>query len=79
MTTPGDIPARLQRGTSKLVDLLQKLGQVNGTDHTLEEVGQSFAVTRERIRQIEAKTLAKLRYPARSRKLRPFLYAHGDD
>jgi RNA polymerase primary sigma factor len=40
---------------------------------TLEEVGQSFAVTRERIRQIEAKALRKLRHPSRSRKLRAFL------
>jgi RNA polymerase primary sigma factor len=56
-----------------------KLGPVNDTDHTLEEVEQSFSLTRERIRQIEAKALAKLRYPARSRKLRPFLYAHAGD
>jgi RNA polymerase primary sigma factor len=44
-----------------------------GTEHTLEEVGQHFAVTRERIRQIEAKALRKLRHPSRSRKLRAFL------
>ena len=43
------------------------------TDHTLEEVGQNFAVTRERIRQIEAKALRKLRHPSRSRKLKAFL------
>ncbi len=43
------------------------------TDHTLEEVGQLFKVTRERIRQIEAKALRKLKHPSRSRKLRPFL------
>jgi RNA polymerase primary sigma factor len=43
------------------------------TDHTLEEVGQSFSVTRERIRQIEAQALRKLRHPARSRRLRSFL------
>ncbi len=43
------------------------------TDHTLEEVGQQFSVTRERIRQIEAKALRKLRHPSRSRKLRSFL------
>jgi RNA polymerase primary sigma factor len=43
------------------------------TDHTLEEVGQQFAVTRERIRQIEAKALRKLKHPSRSRKLRSFL------
>jgi RNA polymerase primary sigma factor len=45
----------------------------NGSEHTLEEVGQHFAVTRERIRQIEAKALRKLRHPSRSRKLRAFL------
>ncbi|MCM0020112.1 MAG: hypothetical protein NBV67_19295, partial [Tagaea sp.] len=43
------------------------------TDHTLEEVGQQFNVTRERIRQIEAKALRKLKHPSRSRKLRSFL------
>ena len=43
------------------------------TDHTLEEVGQQFKVTRERIRQIEAKALRKLKHPSRSRKLRSFL------
>ena len=47
----------------------------DGSEHTLEEVGQSFAVTRERIRQIEAKALRKLRHPSRSRKLRAFLDA----
>ena len=44
-----------------------------GNEHTLEEVGQNFAVTRERIRQIEAKALRKLRHPSRSRKLKAFL------
>ena len=42
-------------------------------DHTLEEVGQKFEVTRERIRQIEAKALRKLKHPLRSRKMRSFL------
>ena len=45
----------------------------SGSEHTLEEVGQHFAVTRERIRQIEAKALRKLRHPSRSRKLKAFL------
>jgi len=52
-----------------------RFGLDDGSEHTLEEVGQSFAVTRERIRQIEAKALRKLRHPSRSRKLRAFLEA----
>ena len=50
-----------------------RFGLEDGSEHTLEEVGQSFAVTRERIRQIEAKALRKLRPPSRSRKLRAFM------
>ena len=50
-----------------------RFGVGDGSEHTLEEVGQSFSVTRERIRQIEAKALRKLRHPSRSRKLRAFL------
>jgi RNA polymerase primary sigma factor len=50
-----------------------RFGLEDGSERTLEEVGQSFAVTRERIRQIEAKALRKLRHPTRSRKLRAFL------
>jgi RNA polymerase primary sigma factor len=50
-----------------------RFGLEDGLEHTLEEVGQAFAVTRERIRQIEAKALRKLRQPSRSRKLRLFL------
>jgi RNA polymerase primary sigma factor len=50
-----------------------RFGLEDGSEHTLEEVGQSFQVTRERIRQIEAKALRKLRHPSRSRKLRAFL------
>jgi RNA polymerase primary sigma factor len=50
-----------------------RFGLGDGSEHTLEEVGQNFAVTRERIRQIEAKALRKLRHPSRSRKLKAFL------
>jgi RNA polymerase primary sigma factor len=53
--------------------LKMRFGVEEGTEHTLEEVGQSFAVTRERIRQIESKALRKLRQPSRSRLLRPFM------
>ena len=53
--------------------LRMRFGICMNTDHTLEEVGQQFSVTRERIRQIEAKALRKLKHPSRSRKLRSFL------
>jgi RNA polymerase primary sigma factor len=56
-----------------------RFGLEDGTEHTLEEVGQNFAVTRERIRQIEAKALRKLRHPSRSRRLRAFLDGSGRD
>ncbi len=56
----------------KVIKMRFGLGN-NSSEHTLEEVGQHFAVTRERIRQIEAKALRKLRHPSRSRKLRAFL------
>jgi len=54
-----------------------RFGMEDGSEHTLEEVGRSFAVTRERIRQIEAKALRKLRHPSRSRRLR--LLLEGDN
>ena len=50
-----------------------RFGLGDGSEHTLEEVGQRFSVTRERIRQIEAKALRKLRHPSRSRMLKAFL------
>ncbi|KAF0248731.1 MAG: RNA polymerase primary sigma factor [bacterium] len=60
----------------KVIKMRFGLGN-NSSEHTLEEVGQHFAVTRERIRQIEAKALRKLRHPSRSRKLRAFLEGVG--
>jgi len=57
--------------------LKMRFGVGDGSEHTLEEVGQSFAVTRERIRQIESKALRKLRHPSRSRLLRAFLEHQG--
>ncbi|MFN0101211.1 MAG: RNA polymerase sigma factor RpoD [Bryobacteraceae bacterium] len=55
-----------------------RFGLQDGSEHTLEEVGQHFAVTRERIRQIEAKALRKLRHPSRSHRLRTFLESTRD-
>ena len=49
-----------------------RFGLEDGTEHTLEQVGQNFGVTRERIRQIEAKALRKLRHPSRNSRLRAF-------
>jgi RNA polymerase primary sigma factor len=58
--------------------LKMRFGVEEGSEHTLEEVGQSFAVTRERIRQIESKALRKLRQPSRARLLKPFLSGGPD-
>ncbi len=56
--------------------LKMRFGLGDGNEHTLEEVGQQFKVTRERIRQIEAKALRKLKHPSRSRKLKSFTNNH---
>ena len=58
--------------------LKMRFGIDVASEHTLEEVGKDFAVTRERIRQIEVKALRKLRHPSRSRKLQTFLDREGD-
>src|SRR5207245_915406 len=84
VTSPVDavIQLNLKEQTQKVLKTLSpreemvlkmRFGVGDGSEHTLEEVGQSFAVTRERIRQIESKALRKLRHPSRSRKLRAFL------
>ncbi len=76
------IVANLKEQTGKVLRTLtpreeqvlkMRFGVGDGSEHTLEEVGRSFNVTRERIRQIESKALRKLRHPSRSKKLRPFL------
>ncbi len=76
------IQSNLRQTTTKILSSLtpreervlrMRFGIGMNSDHTLEEVGQQFSVTRERIRQIEAKALRKLKHPSRSRKLRSFL------
>jgi RNA polymerase primary sigma factor len=82
MPVDAAIQSNLKSATTKILSTLtgreekvlrMRFGIGLQTDHTLEEVGQQFAVTRERIRQIEAKALRKLKHPSRSRKLRSFL------
>src|SRR3989442_1457943 len=84
VTSPVDavIQLNLKEQTQKVLKTLSpreemvlkmRFGVGDGSEHTLEEVGQSFAVTRERIRQIESKALRKLRHPSRSRLLKAFL------
>jgi RNA polymerase primary sigma factor len=84
IASPSDaaIKLNLEERTASLLKTLtpreeriikMRFGMEDGSEHTLEEVGNSFAVTRERIRQIEAKALRKLRHPSRSAKLRAFL------
>ena len=76
------VKINLQETVSKVLQTLtpreekvlrKRFGIGEATDHTLEEVGQEFKVTRERIRQIEAKALRKLRHPTRSRILKAFI------
>ena len=76
------IKSNLGEATTKILSTLtpreervlrMRFGIGVNTDHTLEEVGQQFSVTRERIRQIEAKALRKLKHPTRARKLKTFL------
>ena len=79
--------ASLREATKEILDSLtpreakvlrMRFGIEMNTDHTLEEVGKQFDVTRERIRQIEAKALRKLRHPTRSDKLRSFIDNGGE-
>jgi RNA polymerase primary sigma factor len=88
VVSPSDAVINLKEQTSSVLKTLtpreekvikMRFGLDDGSEHTLEEVGQSFAVTRERIRQIEAKALRKLRHPSRSRKLRAFLEGPSRD
>ena len=67
----GEVLKTLSPREEKIIKM--RFGLQDGSEHTLEEVGQYFAVTRERIRQIEAKALRKLRHPSRSHRLRAFL------
>jgi len=70
----------LQTLTNREEEVIRmRFGIGDGSEHTLEEVGQRFSVTRERIRQIEAKALRKLRHPSRSRKLKTFLENTGKE
>ena len=82
------MPINLTETTAEVLNTLtpreeriirMRFGLEDGTEHTLEEVGQCFSVTRERIRQIEAKALRKLRHPSRNRRLRTFFGLTGRD
>ena len=67
-----EVLATLSPREEKVIKLRYGIG-TQGEEHTLEEVGKDFDVTRERIRQIEAKALRKLRHPSRARLLKPFV------
>ena len=69
-----DVLATLTEREERVLRL--RFGLVDGRQRTLEEVGKEFNVTRERIRQIEAKALRKLKHPSRSRKLKDFMTKH---
>lgn len=74
MTLKEQIALVLHTLTSREEKIVRmRFGLEDGSEHTLEEVGEPFVVTPERVRQIEAKNLRKLRYPSRSRKLDSFL------
>jgi RNA polymerase primary sigma factor len=73
----GEVLKTLSPREEKIVRM--RFGLQDGSEHTLEEVGAHFAVTRERIRQIEAKALRKLRHPSRSHRLRNFLEKNGSE
>jgi RNA polymerase primary sigma factor len=74
----GEIEALLRTLTPREAQIIRmRYGMGGGREHTLEEIGQHFAVTRERIRQIETSALRKLRHPSRSRKMRVFLLGSG--
>jgi RNA polymerase primary sigma factor len=83
MATSGNLSNTTREALSSLTSreakvLRMRFGIDMNTDHTLEEVGKQFDVTRERIRQIEAKALRKLRHPTRSDMLRSFLETDGE-
>ena len=75
--TTGNVLAGLTPREAKVLRMRFGIGEKS--DHTLEEVGQDFAVTRERIRQIEAKALRKLRHPSRAKRLKSFMETNSNN